>query len=142
MKPRKLQIDFEFNFDLLGIISSARSYKLAWSINNALSLNLQSAEDIQLELAGPRMVKIANYLHKTENSHFRLIKNKPVDSFGKNNLPLLPELGHLDYLFLVEGETYPITIRDIFQKLKVINTIEYVVAIKVNELKSKENLLF
>ena len=115
---------------------------MAWSINNALSLDLQNAEDIQLELGGARMVKIANYLHKTENSLFRLIKNKPVDSFGKNNLPLLPELGHLDYLFLIEGETYPITIRDIFQKLKAINTVEYVVAIKVNELKSKENLLF
>ena len=142
MKQRKLHIELDFDFDLLGIISSVRSYKLAWSINNILDIDLQISEDITLLLAKEKSIVIANYLYKTENSLFRLLKNKPVDSFNKNNLPLLPEMAHLDYLFLIEGATYPITISDMLQKLKSLDTIEYILSINVNDLKSKENLLF
>jgi len=142
MRQKRLQIDFEYKFSLLGIISSIRSYKLAWSVNQALNIDLQSEPDLVIEFSKNQSISIENYLFETEHCLYRLLKNKPVDSFGKNQLPLLPEMGHLDYLIMIEGETYPVTINDVREKLKTLNTVEMVVPINVENLKSKENLLF
>ena len=49
MKVNKLVVDFDYNFKMLGIISSAKEYKLAWSINQYLKIHLIKTEDINLQ---------------------------------------------------------------------------------------------
>ena len=45
MKKNKLVIEYDFDFELLGILSSARGYKLAWEINQALGIQLVKQQD-------------------------------------------------------------------------------------------------
>ena len=40
MKRTKLVIDYEYDFNLIGIISTAKGYKLAWELNQALGIHL------------------------------------------------------------------------------------------------------
>jgi hypothetical protein len=40
MKKSKLLIDYEFDFELLGLSASAKGYKLAWELNQVLGIQL------------------------------------------------------------------------------------------------------
>jgi hypothetical protein len=46
MKRNKLIIDYEFDFELIGIISTAKGYKLAWEINQLLAIHLVKQPDM------------------------------------------------------------------------------------------------
>ena len=46
MKKSKLVIEYEYDFDLLGLTSTARGYKLAWEINQALHVQLVKQPDL------------------------------------------------------------------------------------------------
>ena len=46
MKKSRLDIEYDFDFELLGIHSSARGYKLAWEINQALGIQLVKQPDL------------------------------------------------------------------------------------------------
>jgi hypothetical protein len=46
MKKSKLIIDYEFNFELVGLTSTAKGYKLAWEINQALGIHLIKQPDL------------------------------------------------------------------------------------------------
>ncbi|MEJ0029285.1 MAG: hypothetical protein WDO15_02435 [Bacteroidota bacterium] len=37
-EKRRLEVDFAYDFELMGLTSSARGYKLAWEINHVLAL--------------------------------------------------------------------------------------------------------
>ncbi len=46
MKKKRLEIEYSYDFDLIGVISSAKGYKLAWDINNQLSARLVKQPDL------------------------------------------------------------------------------------------------
>ena len=48
MKKRRLEVEFAYDFELMGLISSARGYKLAWEINHSLAVNLVRKEDLKM----------------------------------------------------------------------------------------------
>jgi len=142
MKHKRLIINYDFDFKLLGLISSAKSYKLAWSFNQALALELNKDQDLELEFGNNVKIKIGNYIYQTENSTYRLLQNKAVESNHSEAKFLLPDQPHLDYLLQIEGETYPFSMEMIIEKLKSLNTVEYIAVIDIEKLKTKENLLF
>ena len=66
MKVKKLRVDYEYDFDLMGISSSAKAFKLAWAINNKIGINLRKAEDYCLNKANGEKILIAHYIFETE----------------------------------------------------------------------------
>ena len=46
MKKSKLVIDYEYNFELIGITTAVRGYKLAWELNQRLAVNLVKQPDL------------------------------------------------------------------------------------------------
>ena len=40
MRKSKLIIEYEYDFNLIGLISTAKGYKLAWELNQALGIHL------------------------------------------------------------------------------------------------------
>ena len=141
MKLKKLQIDYEYDFVLFGVISSVKGFKLAWSINQALSVELVKVSDIDFTLRDRKNLKVISYQFETENSKYILLNNKLKDSGGADSGYVLPEMAKIDFLLRIDGETYPNTPEKILMKLKDLSTVEYVLRVDVNKLKSKENLL-
>ena len=80
MKKSKLIVDHNFDFELAGIISNAKGYKLTWEINRALKLNFIKAKDLVLSFIDSNRLTILNYKYETENSKLLLLKNKGVES--------------------------------------------------------------
>ncbi|MDH5381550.1 MAG: IPExxxVDY family protein [Cyclobacteriaceae bacterium] len=142
MGTKKLLVEYSFDFELLGLTSSAKEHKLAWAINSSLETELTKQEEIIMELKNGKTANLVYFLHETENSILTLIKNKMFDSSDNQPKFLIPELKTMDYFIRIDGDLYPLTTEKIIEQLKNINTIEYISKFKIDTLKSKENLLF
>jgi len=140
IKKNKLIINYEFDFELIGLISPYKEYKIAWLINHCLKVHLVKMEDIELEFIDNNIF-ISNFSYETGNSIFRLIKNKNI--IGEDSLVyLLPEMKEFDYLIMLEGQGDSFLVHDIVENLKSVEEIQYITQVDISKLKSKENLIF
>jgi hypothetical protein len=143
MKKTRLASDYSYDFTVLGLTSVAKEYKLAWSMNHALHLNLKKQNDITIQFLNNSSLVISNYLHQSENSSIRLLKNKSF-AVGDdiNSLYLVPELKNMDYLILINDEAGAIDVQEIIENISRLDIVEFVTRIDTEKLKSKENLIF
>ena len=142
MKKRRLDAEIDFTFTLLGLITTLKEYKLAWLLNNHLDIQLDKTKDIKIDFLKSKNLVISNYIFETEHSCFRLLKNKSVDRFEDNLAFLIPELKRFDYLAIVQGFEDTFSNQELKECLSSIKQIQYVQSFNVEELKSKENLIF
>lgn len=142
MKKRKLEAEFDYNFTLFGLISVLKEYKLAWQLNNHLEIQLDKVRDIEIDFIKSQNLIISNYLFETEYSSFRLLKNKSMDLYSDNPAFLLPELKRFDYLILVQGFEDTMSFDEMKVIMSSIPKIQFVQTFDVEDLKSRENLIF
>lgn len=142
MKNSKLFVSYEYDFELLGLTSTAKEYKLAWAINNLMDLRLVKNSDLSFDFKDGKSLVISNYLYKTEHSTFRLIKNKSFDTAFYSQGYLLPELKNFDYIIYLQGFEESFLPENFLQRLRELEEIIYIQYIDVQGLKSKENLIF
>ncbi|MCH8317984.1 MAG: IPExxxVDY family protein [Bacteroidetes bacterium] len=90
MKTTRLIVEHAYDFEVLGLISSAKEYKIVWSINKILNINMIKQKDISFDFLTRGQIKFSNYLFETEHSSFVLLKNKSC-SLG-NTPPDFPDL--------------------------------------------------
>jgi hypothetical protein len=140
MKKSKLVIDYEFDFELIGIRSSAKGYKLAWEINNQLGIHLIRQPDLTVGFKKGEERKFSFYAHETRLNRLKLFKNKPVDT-DSGKYFLIPEFHHFDFIILIQMDD--LAQRDTFlEQLKQISSIELSASIPLEGLKSKSNFIF
>jgi len=135
-----LEEDYEFDFNLLGICCHEKDYRLCWAINSTLNLNLSKAsEDIELifnkESKPDANFSIYSYHNKFNSEEYYLISNKCQRTW------LVPEKSHFDFFLMVksdEKKSYNFYLNKL-RSIPFILTANHVV---VEQLKSKENLIF
>ena len=140
MKKAKLQIEPAFDFELLGIVSPIREYRMAWLVNQELELNLVKADDLELEFLNAEKLEIAQYFLSLPHGFIQLLKNKAINS-TQQLAYLIPELKNLDYFLLVQDETEELDLINFVKKLSQNPLVQSIVRIDISKLKSKENLL-
>ena len=140
MKKAKLQIEPAFDFELLGIVSPIREYRMAWLVNQELDLNLVKADDLELEFLNAEKLEIAQYFLSLPHGFIQLLKNKAINS-TQQLAYLIPELKNLDYFLLVQDETEELDLINFVKKLSRNPLVQSIVRIDISKLKSKENLL-
>ena len=140
MKKAKLQIEPTFDFELLGIVSPIREYRMAWLVNQELELNLVKADDLELEFLNSEKLEIAKYFLSLPHGFIQLLKNKALNS-SQQLAYLIPELKNLDYFLLVQDETEQLDLSNFMEKLSRNPLVQSIVRIDISKLKSKENLL-
>jgi len=139
MKKKRLEIEYSYDFDLIGVISSAKGYKLAWDINSQLSARLVKQPDLVVQFKNNTEGSFSYFSYETEVNKLKLFRNKPNDSELRNFL--LPEFPHFDYVILIQGEEYGNSNR-LQELLRNIASIELVAFIPLGALKSKDNFIF
>jgi len=142
MKINKLNVEFEYNFELFALISSAKDYKLAWHLNKILNLHLCKTEDLIIEFLHKSKIYISNFTFDKEYSSFRLLKNKACEFENVPKPYLVPELKEYDYLLMLHDEAGEWDLEQITVLLKNISVIQYLIKVNPENLKSKENLIF
>ena len=140
MKKAKLQIEPTFDFELLGIVSPIREYRMAWLVNQELELNLVKVDDLELEFLNSEKLEIAQYFLSLPHGFIQLLKNKALNS-SQQLAYLVPELKNLDYFLLVQDETEQMDLSNFMEKLSRNPLVQSIVRIDISKLKSKENLL-
>lgn len=140
MKKAKLQIEPAFDFELLGIVSPIREFRMAWLVNQELELNLVKADDLELEFLNAEKLEIAQYFLSLPHGFIQLLKNKAINS-TQQLAYLIPEQKNLDYFLLVKDETEELDLINFVKKLSRNPLVQSIVRIDISKLKSKENLL-
>jgi hypothetical protein len=138
MKKTKLHIEYDYDFELLGISSSAKFYKLAWAINNRLDIRLIKLEDFLLEVENGQNFSFINYSFEEDNCYFHLFKNKSPDNESRY---LVPEMAHYDYILKFNGTFQSFAVEEVLKELREVKYIEYIAPIPLKKLKSKDNFL-
>ena len=140
MKKAKLLVEPTFDFELLGIVSPIRDYRMAWLVNKELELNLVKADDLELEFLSAEKLEISQYFLSLPHGFIQLLKNKALNS-SQQFAYLIPELKNLDYFLLVQDETEQLDLSSFMEKLSQNSLVQSIVRIDISKLKSKENLL-
>ncbi len=141
MRTLRLDIDYEYDFALFGVVSSSKEYKLAWALNKCLHLRLVKQTDLCLDFIHKGRLVISNYLHLTEGSTLRLFRNRSVALSTLKKPFLVPDIKNYDYVVQVSG-LLSYCRQDIQQCLNRVPIIQYVQHFDPSTLKCKENLLF
>ncbi len=139
MAKFELDIEYDFDFYLLGIASHLPDYRLCWSINKQLDLNLAKS-DKPLKILQKDKLNVVSFdvfcgIDEDLQAEFNMIDNIC------EGMRLIPEVKQADYLLLIRG----LSAADCKAVQLKINRIEQVLTafpINVTELKSKEKLLF
>lgn len=142
MAKNKLQVTYDFDFLLLALNANVKPYKLAWSLNKELGLNLVMTDNIEIGFVEEKSLSIQNYIDSDEFQTVRLIRNRAEDIDGAYNAYLLPELKNFDYLLLLENETNSFDENAFITEIKQIPFVQFITRINAQTLKSKDNLIF
>lgn len=159
MAIHKLQLeDFDqIDYDLIAIHTTLEDYRLAFKINQQLTILLSKNEDeIPIEI-NKKKASFSRFTFEDENAMMTwdLIQNKqeielPVQtktsSLFEDNLvitqvSLINELKKVDYFLKIEHDEQ-IDTKEIITKIKKIDFISTVYEVDVHEIKSKNNLIF
>jgi hypothetical protein len=135
----KLEIEYEYDFLVVGISTHEKPHRVAWGLNKALELDLMKQDPYTLALKKndpPSDFTRYTWEHPDFEATFSLLSNK-----GTHGL-LVAEAHQADYLFIAEG---PFTDEDKQQMIADMRTVSFILMayrIDASQLKSKQNLIF
>lgn len=119
-KIHKLKLDFDIDFQLIGIASHENDYRLSWAVNKALNLELVKTEDLIVNHPKHKIeipYSLYQYDDDIEYLSYSLISNKSENGF------LLPEKKNIDFILKVSGSLDINTLNKIIQNLNKVNII-------------------
>jgi hypothetical protein len=140
MKKKRLDIDYSYDFELIGIISPLKGYKLAWEINNRLEVKLIKDNDLQISFKKGVENSFSYFSYQVEGNVLKLFRNKPNDQEFAKNL-LVPEYPHFDFILLTQSDDIGKSNR-LQEVLRTIPSVELVAFIPLTALKSKDHFIF
>ncbi|HNP95624.1 MAG TPA: IPExxxVDY family protein [Cyclobacteriaceae bacterium] len=140
MKKKRLEIDYSYDFELLGVISSAKGYKLAWDMNNHLGIRLIKQQDLTIQFANQITGTYSHFSHDSPLNRIKLFKNKPNETDTVKYL-LVQEFPHFDYIVMSQGAD-KIDSNRLQEYLRAISSVEMVAFIPLDALKAKDYFIF
>ncbi len=162
MGKHTLNIEYDFDFVLIGISSHEKDYRLCWSINRLFELDLIKGAPLEIKSGRqktPSFFSLFEYQNPEEFKEYFVISNlsenklaasKEHTLFHKGikeataaeNGILISEHKQMDYFFVIRGEMEEGETAEIIKKIKEIDLVLTAVNIDVSQLKSKKNLVF
>ena len=132
MSKTKLQVDYDYDFCLIGIVSHEKDYRLCWMLNSVLNIKLAKAEDHH---AGQSRHSMYNYIQEELFREYYLLANK-----GDAHV-LIEEHKHIDYFLLIKGQIAGEEQKHVNELIKKSGMVAAAYLIDVLSLKSKQNLV-
>ncbi|MDD5570282.1 MAG: IPExxxVDY family protein [Bacteroidales bacterium] len=161
MKKINLDIDIKFDYELIGISSPIKDYKISWLLNKTLGFDFMKTLDFQITSGNKnkkaaaeifiqkneknipensKLTGFSQYYFAIEENHtfYFLISNKSEKG------TLIPELPSVDYFILIKGPVKKEEIKDCVEKINALPEINTAYKVDLNKLKqqSRQNLIF
>ena len=143
MKKKRLEIDYEVDFRLIGLCTPIKPHKLAWELNQRLNIGLCRMSDYELPTSGESILRYIYFLHTTGVSTIRMFRNRPLDSGAPEAAKwlLVPEHPQFDYIIMTssrESDQAPA----VLEAAKNIPTTALSAFLPLASLKSTGNFIF
>jgi len=140
MKKSKLIIDYEFDFNLVGLLATVKGYKLAWELNQALHIQLVKQPDLVVGFKNEAERSFSFYAFETQFNRLKLFRNKPSEAESGKYF-LIPEFPHFDFIILAAMKDLyaPQQLLDLIKSVPSVQLASY---IPMEGLKSKSNFIF
>ena len=127
----------EEDFCLLGVVADEPDYKLCWMINQALDMNFEKQEDLQLyhrKRNEEQVFSLFSYYDPDAMITYRIIRNKSENGY------FLEEMKNIDYLIHIQGEIHADRISDFMQSVNSLKPVRMCVPSDLSRIKNKERL--
>ncbi len=126
------------DFLLIGIASHSKDYKLCYDINKHMNFDFcRTSTDYTLTLKGKNATfPMFEFIDEENVLEFYLLANKSKSNY------LLKELKNIDYLFMIKGNIDFIDIHTYVTQIKELSSVLTAFPVEVEQLKSKEYLIF
>jgi hypothetical protein len=125
---------------LLGIMAPVKDYLFCWQVNNMLDIDFRINNDIEIQLTKKKrnyFFAVYEYGEPTGSLCHYLYNNRFDGEY------LLPEFKHLDFLWLLKGDTVSDEdLQVIVENIRGINNVQLVVELTNEKIKNKEHLVF
>lgn len=142
LKIQNEDLSDEFFADtiVVGIVSAVKGYKFCWLINHHLSQDFRSHPDLEIHLEKRKLLYYFN-IYSYDDIEFNCL-NLLYENESKGEY-LVPELKHLDYLWLLRiNDPSQINNQDILMdKLRKLDFIQMASLLNLDHIKSRENLI-
>jgi hypothetical protein len=128
--------DFYEDISLLGLISFAKGYRFCWLLNNCLGYDFKLDSDkeiVSMKKNRTYYFPVYHYFDHISYCDNYIYVNKYEGEY------LLPELKHLDYIWIIKGDK---NFNDILPSIKLISEIQFSVPIELSNIQNKEQLIF
>ena len=138
LKKHKLELAFDEDFCLLGLVADQADYRLNLLINRALGFNLLKQEDLSLyhrKLDQDQEFSLYEYFDDESLLTYRVIGNRAENGY------FLDELKNLDYLVHIQGEIMEEGIGVFIEKTAAIPDVRMCVPVNLAKIRNKDRLL-
>jgi hypothetical protein len=136
----ELANDFFDNTRLLGIVAPLKSYQFCWHLNHLLHFDFRINNDIEIQLQKKKRdyyFSVFEYAEPTGSLVHYLYNNQYDGEY------LLPEFRHLDFLWLMKGDTVADAFfHQILESVKTISGVQLVMELTNEKIKNKGHLIF
>lgn len=140
LDQEQLVEDFYEDTYLAGIISPARDYQVCRQVNQFLGYDFRVNNSLEIKLTKPGRsfyFSVYEYEEPTKSAAHYLYNNHCKAEF------LLPELRHVDYIWLIKGNYYQTEgVKDLIEQCRRVELVQLVSLLDVRDIKNKINLIF
>jgi hypothetical protein len=134
-----LDIEYDFDFILLGISCHEKDYRISWALREKLKIDLCRGEDIVISSrkAGESgAYAVFEFVNEDNDSGIFLVANRSESSF------LIPEQRSCDYFLIAKGGYDKEHQEMLLVSIREIPFVLTVFPIDPDTLRSKQNLIF
>lgn len=125
---------------LLGIMAPVKDYQFAWQLNQLMGVDFRINNDIEIQLKrkGRNYFFTVYDFHESTGSLSHYLYNNQFD--GEY---LLPEFKHLDFLWLMKGDTVEDnTLSSHISTIRSVAGVQLVTELTNEKIKNKDHLIF
>ena len=140
LNTKDLTDEFFEDTRLLGIMAPVKDYHFCWDLNSTMGMDFRINNDIEIQLnKKQRKYFFAVYeFGEPTGSLCHYVYNNQFD--GEY---LLPEFKHLDFLWLMKGDSVADELlQQTIQSIRGINGVQLVIELTNEKIKNKEHLVF
>jgi len=156
-----LEIEYDYDFVLIGISSHEKDYRFCWALNKKLGLELVKQDS--LEIKGKKQTTPSYFSFFLFNDEDQYTEYSVVANFSESkalavkeehtlfagepsreseNEFLVPEQKQMNYFFIVRGELEDDEVEELLKQIRDIDMVQTAVRIDAKSLRSKQNLVF
>ena len=138
MGKHTLEIEYDYDFVLIGISSHEKDYRICWALNNQLGLNLVKTDALEIKdkkQDDPSFFSLFSFELPDEFMDYFIIANRSEKGL------LISEQKQVDYFFIIRGEIENDKVMDMIRRIKESSLVQTAFRVDVNALKSKQNLI-